>query len=182
MRTFNRRQFLSFAPAAQRPLSGYWVHVAREAMACRFEVTLPATVPRGIAAASFALDEVDRLEAQLTVYRDDSEVSEINRNAAEGPVEVERGLFELLSLSKQLHRETDGAFDITAGPLIRCWGFFSRQGRVPDSAELESARRGVGMSQVWLDAAAGRCALQGPALKSISAALGRASRWIGQLR
>jgi len=153
MRTFNRRQFLSFAPAAQRPLSGYWVHVAREAMACRFEVTLPATEPRGIAAASFALDEVDRLEAQLTVYRDDSEVSEINRNAAEGPVEVERGLFELLSLSKQLHRETDGAFDITAGPLIRCWGFFSRQGRVPDSAELESARRRVGMSQLWLDAA-----------------------------
>src|SRR5215831_16025881 len=139
MRTFNRRQFLSFGSAAQRPLSGYWARVAREAMACRFEVTLPATDPRGVAAASLALDEVDRLEAQLTVYRDDSEVSEINRNAAERPVPVERGLFELLWQSKQLHRETEGAFDISAGPLIRCWGFFSRQGRIPDAAELESA-------------------------------------------
>jgi FAD:protein FMN transferase len=152
MSTFNRRQFLSLAPAAKRPTSGYWVHVAREAMACRFEVTLPATEPRGIAGASFALDEIDRLEAQLTVYRDDSEVSELNQNAAEAPVTVERGLFELLSLSKQLHRQTEGAFDITAGPLIRCWGFLSRQGRIPDSAELESARRRVGMSQVSLDA------------------------------
>ena len=152
MRTFNRRQFLSLAPAATRPPSGYWVHVAREAMACRFQVTLPATEPRGIAGASFALDEIDRLEAQLTVYRDDSELSEINRNAAEVPVTVERGLFELLSLCAQLHWETEGAFDITAGPLIRCWGFFSRQGRIPDSAELESARRWVGMSEVSLEA------------------------------
>src|SRR5262249_37579752 len=152
MRTFNRRQFLSFASAAHPSPSGYWVHVAREAMACRFEVTLPATVPGGIAAASFALDEVDRLEAQLTVYRDDSEVSGINRKAADGPVAVERGLFELLWLSKQLHRETEGAFDISAGPLIRCWGFFSRQGRIPNSDELESARRRVGMSQICLDA------------------------------
>src|SRR5262249_40655812 len=40
-----------------------------------------------------------------------------------------------------------------AGPVSGCWGFFSREGRVPDSAELEWARRGVGMSQLWLDAA-----------------------------
>jgi len=153
MRTFNRRQFLSLAPAAERPLSGYWVHVAREAMACRFEVTLPATEPRGIAGASVALDEIDRLEAQLTVYRADSEVSEINRNAAAGPVAVDQALFELLSLANRLNRETDGAFDITAGPLIRCWGFFSRHGRIPDSDELERARERVGMFQLCLDAA-----------------------------
>jgi thiamine biosynthesis lipoprotein len=153
MRTLNRRQFLSFASTPGPSPTGYWIHVSREAMACRFEVTLPATEHGGIPAARRTLDEIERLEAQLTVYRDSSEVSYINRNAGETAVAVEPSLFELLLLSQQLHRETGGAFDITSSPLVRCWGFFQRAGRVPDPAELEVARRCVGMSQVLLNAA-----------------------------
>ena len=153
MTTLDRRQFLSFASTPRPSPVPYWVHVAREAMACRFEVTLPQTEPGGIAAASKALDEIESLEAQLTVYRDSSEVSYINRNAAEVAVAVEPLLFELLLLSQKLHRETGGAFDISAGPLIRCWGFFHRAGRIPDLHELDLARQRVGMSQVSLNAA-----------------------------
>ncbi len=153
MRTLNRRQFLSFVPKPRAGASSHWVHVAREAMACRFEVTLPMTDPRGIPAARWALDEIDRLEAQLTVYRDNSDVSCINRNAGEAAVQVESHLFELLLLSQELHRETGGAFDITTGPLIRCWGFFQRSGRIPDPDELDVARQCVGMSHVLLNAA-----------------------------
>ncbi len=122
-------------------------------MACRFEVTLPASDSGGIAAARSALDEIDRLEAQLTVYQESSEVSSINRRAGEAAVAVEPSLFNLLSLAKKLHRETDGAFDLTTGPLIRCWGFFRRQGRIPGPEELEAARRRVGMSHLALNAA-----------------------------
>jgi thiamine biosynthesis lipoprotein len=129
------------------------VHVAREAMACRFEVTLPASEPGGIAAARSALDEIERLEAQLTVYRESSEVSAINRRAGEAAVAVEPSLFNLLSLAEELHRETAGAFDLTLGPLIRCWGFFRREGRIPGPEELEAARRRVGMSNLELNAA-----------------------------
>jgi len=153
METLNRRQFLSFAERARPAPFGHWLHVSREAMACRFEVTLPASDPEGISAARLALDEIERLEAQLTVFRETSEVSAINRRAGEAPVEVEPSLFNLLSLAEKLHRETEGAFDLTAGPLIRCWGFFRRQGRVPDAEELEVARRRVGMSQLALNAA-----------------------------
>lgn len=129
------------------------MHVARKAMACRFEVTLPVSDPGGIAAARWALDEIDRLEAQLTVYRDSSEVSYINHHGGEAAVAIEPRLFELLLLSQQLHRETGGAFDITSAPLSRCWGFFQRAGRIPDPDELEKARQCVGMSQVLLNAA-----------------------------
>jgi thiamine biosynthesis lipoprotein len=147
----NRRQFLSLARPQTPTPSGYWIHVSREAMACRFEITLPARDQKGLEAARLALDEIDRLEAQLTVFRDSSEISHINRAAAEIPVAVEPGLFELLLLARQLHRDTDGAFDITAGPLIRSWGFFQRAGRIPEKDELENVRQRLGMSHLLLD-------------------------------
>src|SRR5579862_465547 len=70
---------------------------ARQAMATTFEVLLPCGTPRALEAAQEALDEIDRLESQLTVYRDDSEVAHLNRTAAETEVAVENGLFELFA-------------------------------------------------------------------------------------
>jgi thiamine biosynthesis lipoprotein len=120
-------------------------------MACRFEVTLPISDAGGLIAARDALDGIDKLEDQLTVFRETSEVSGINRRAAGGAIEVEKGLFNLLRLCKQLHLDTEGAFDITAGPLTKCWGFFRREGRVPSSGELEEALRLVGSDKVELN-------------------------------
>jgi len=120
-------------------------------MACRFEVTLPLHEQAGVAAAQAALDEVDRLEQQLTIFRESSEVSFINRNAASDAVEVETSLFELLLLCQQLHRETGGAFDITSGPLSRCWGFLKREGRVPVESEIEEAVSFVGSDKLILN-------------------------------
>src|SRR5262249_44266892 len=56
-------------------------------------------------------------------------------------------------LSQKLYHDTYGAFDITAGPLIRCWGFFERAGRMPTPEEWQAARARVGMDQVVLNAA-----------------------------
>jgi thiamine biosynthesis lipoprotein len=121
-------------------------------MACRFEVLLPGETPDHIAAALAALDEADRLEAALTVFRDTSQLVHVNRCAADGPVAVDRALFDLLALCRELHAETDGAFDITSTPLSRCWGFLRREGRVPSRAEIDAARAPVGMDAVALDA------------------------------
>ena len=96
-----------------------------------FEVVLPLGTPQRPAAAEAALDEIDRLEAQLTVYRDDSEVSRLNQRAADEEVAVSPELFGLLELSARVTNETDGAFDITAGALIKAWGFFRGPRRVP---------------------------------------------------
>lgn len=120
-------------------------------MACRFEVTLPLSDQAGLLAARDALDEVDRLEQQLTVFRDTSEVSYLNRHAASGPVKVEQSLFALLFRCCELYRETGGAFDITSGPLTRVWGFLKREGRLPDSGEIAGARSFVGGNKLLLD-------------------------------
>src|SRR5262245_25895906 len=146
-----RRALLTFSPARPAPPSGYWQHVSRAAMACRFEVTLPLKDQAGVSAARQALDEVDRLEDQLTIFRETSEVSFINREASAGPVRVEPSLFSLLLLCQELCRETGGAFDITSGPLSRCWGFLRRQGRIPNPDEIEAAKALVGGDKLLFD-------------------------------
>lgn len=126
------------------------VTMQREAMACQFEIQFGEPKPArtdGLA----ALDLIEELEQQLTVYRDDSEVSRLNSRAPLQPVVVEEKLFELLTLCKRLGKETDGAFDITAGPLVRMWGFKRRQGRFPDEEEIRRVLQTVGMDYMHLD-------------------------------
>src|SRR5260370_34804259 len=90
------------------------LHATRQAMATQFEVVLPYGTTAATAIASDAFDEIDRLEQQLSVYRDTSELSRLNRVAAQAAVPVEERLFELLSLAARITGETEGAFDITA--------------------------------------------------------------------
>jgi thiamine biosynthesis lipoprotein len=130
------------------------VSLSRTAMACRFEVYLPAAEGTRLSRAAAALDEVDRLERQMSIYREDSEVSRINRRAAVRAVRVEHGLFRLFQLAQRITRETGGAFDIAAGALVRAWGFVRGPKRVPSDAELAEAMACVGMEHVELDAAA----------------------------
>jgi thiamine biosynthesis lipoprotein len=147
----HRRQFLSGTSAQRSESSRYWVHLNRAAMACRFEITAPISDPLAVEAGREALDRIDSLESQLSVFRETSEVSIINRTAATGAVKVERELFGLLLLARELSRETEGAFDITTGPLTRCWGFLKREGRIPDPSELEAARSLIGIDKVLLN-------------------------------
>jgi thiamine biosynthesis lipoprotein len=125
---------------------------SRRAMATSFEVLVPFATDHALEAAEAALDEIDRLEAQLTVYRDDSEVSRLNLEAAGEAVVVEEALFGLFLLAERISRETDGAFDISTGALTKAWGFFRRCGRVPAAEDLQEVLQRVGMSQVVLTA------------------------------
>src|SRR5262249_53080299 len=121
------------------------LRVHRRAMACRVEVALTEDDAGHLAAATETLNEADRVEALLTVFRDSSELSGLNREAAAGAPEVIEEVLELLTLCEQLHAETNGAFDITSTPLSRCWGFLQRNGRIPPLDEIEAARARIGM-------------------------------------
>jgi FAD:protein FMN transferase len=135
------------SPGEEFTLLGF----ARRAMATSFQILLPFGIPNGVAIAESALDEIDRLEAQLTVYRDDSEMSFINRTAYAESVPVEKNLFRLLQRAEQISAETAGAFDVTAGPLIKAWGFFRRRHRLPPARERVEVLKRVGMKHVRLD-------------------------------
>ncbi|MCA9100155.1 MAG: FAD:protein FMN transferase, partial [Planctomycetales bacterium] len=135
------------------PRGDYLVTYERRAMACDFQIVLPARrYAAGAEAALEALDVVDAIEAQLTVYRDDSEVARLNRAAGDDWVVVDAELFALIARSIELYEVTQGAFDATAGPLSRVWGFHRRQGRIPTDDELAEALKCVGSRHVRLDA------------------------------
>jgi hypothetical protein len=147
------RNFLSFDFGDRRGDQAHWVRVHRIAMACRFEVMLSSDDASDMAAARVALDEADELESVLTVFRESSDVVDVNRRAAANDVPVSPTLFALLQRSAELHAATAGAFDVTSTPLSRCWGFLHREGRLPGAAAIAAARALVGMPHVRLDPA-----------------------------
>jgi FAD:protein FMN transferase len=120
------------------------VRVHRPAMGSFFEVKLAASTPGGVDLACRALDLIDSLETQLTVYRDDSEVSRLNARAHLGFTTVEPHLFRLLQTAVELSRRTQSAYDITSGALSEAWGFVRGPKRVPEPAVLADARARTG--------------------------------------
>jgi len=121
-------------------------------MATRFELVLHGDNPVALrAAGEEALDEIERLEAQLSLFRPSSEIFHLNARAAREPVRVTPPVFALLQHAQQLCQESGGAFDITIAPLVRCWGFMAGDGHLPQPADLAEARACVGMSLVQLD-------------------------------
>lgn len=130
------------------------VLLARRAMNTRFELVLQGErEPALRAAGEEALDEIERLEAQLSLFRPSSEIARLNRDATTGPVRVSPPLFRLLEHVRDLWQLSDGAFDPTIGPLMRLWGFRGGAVREPSPAELAQARAGVGLDKVELNPA-----------------------------
>ena len=128
------------------------VTVAAEAMATRFEVALhgaPEAILR--AAAEEALAEITRLEGMLSLYQPTSEIAHINTRGDREPVRVSPEVFSLLEHCAALGEQTEGCFDITLAPLMRCWRFMNDSGAAPSDAALAAARALCGWPQLRLD-------------------------------
>ena len=178
----SRRALLHMDFGTPVPVADHWIRLQRTAMACRFTVLLSGEAAHQVPAAHDELDEVERIEAALTVFRESSDLVRLNRRAAAAPVAVEAELFALLALCREVHAETAGAFDITSTPLSRCWGFLAREGRLPAAEEIEAARALVGMDAVTLDASRRTVRFQRPGVELNLGSIGKgyALRRIGE--
>jgi thiamine biosynthesis lipoprotein len=125
---------------------------ARNAMATRFEFVLCGNDPVALrAAADEGFEEIERIEAQLSLYRPSSEIAQVNARAAFESVRVSPSVFELLAEARVLWELTNGLFDITIAPLVRCWGFMGGNGSLPDESSIQAALSLVGMDKVEMD-------------------------------
>ncbi len=134
------------------------IEIVHRAMACDFVLLLPeAAVRRSAADARTATDVawstlrlVDELEAQLSVYRRDSEVSRINDAAGQSPVAVSPDTYQLVKRAVELSGSSGGAFDITAAPLIELWGIGRSGGVRPTTDQIDVAKSLVGSTRIEL--------------------------------
>ena len=135
-------------------------------MACEYAIeaygpdvdALPAIVDE-------AFDEVDRIDRLMSHYKPDSPLSRVNREASQHPVAIDPELFDFIAAAMRYGRDSDGAFDITVGPLMKAWGFFGGEGRVPPAGELAAARRRVGAAHVVLNPASRTIAFDEPGME-----------------
>ncbi len=143
-------------------------------MATRFEIVLHGENPVSLRAAwEEALNEIERLETQLSLFKPASEISRVNAGAAFAPVRVSPPVFRLLQRAQRLSQETNRAFDVTIAPLMRCWGFLGGPGERPTTAALAEARDLVGMHQVHLDEASGTVQFKKPGMMIDLGAIGK---------
>ncbi|HUS72848.1 MAG TPA: FAD:protein FMN transferase [Sedimentisphaerales bacterium] len=99
-----------------------------------------------------AFAEIQKVDDLMSDYKSNSEISKVNRDAFKGPVKVSRSTFEVLQKSAEFSRLSEGAFDITIGPLTKLWRSAAEANSVPTDAELEQARSKVGYEKLYLDA------------------------------
>jgi thiamine biosynthesis lipoprotein len=159
---------------AEPDSSSYLLRFTRRAMACDFEVLLNAgQYPHASDTAIAALDLVDELESQLSVYRDDSELTRLNHSAHERPIKVEPRLFALLETAARIHRETSAAYDIATGALSKIWGFYRRAGNMPTPEDLAAIMPRVGLKHVQIDAEAHTVRFDAPGVELNLGSIGK---------
>ena len=143
--------FLPCAEAGQSALSQR-VEANIEAMGSTYSVVAyGADEARLRAAVEDASEEARRLDQLLSNYIPASEWSEVNREASSKPVRISTELFQLLGACVEYSRESDGAFDISVGPLMKVWGFYKGTGHLPHRAEVRGAMAHVGYQNIVLD-------------------------------
>jgi thiamine biosynthesis lipoprotein len=121
-------------------------------MGTEFKIILYATERAAAEKASkAAFQRVADLDHSMSDYQPTSELSRMCQKAGGDPVKVSDDLFFVLSKAKEVSRQSDGAFDVTVGPIVKLWRLSFRTQKMPDKDKLAKALDLVGYQKVHLD-------------------------------
>ena len=127
------------------------VHGERYAMGTMFDIVANhSSRDTATRAIGEALDEVERLDRVLSHFKPESDLSDLNRRAHNGYVDVAPDLYEVIRQSIEVSRGSDGAFDVTVAPLVKLWSSARDDGREPTPDQVDAARRCVGYERIEL--------------------------------
>lgn len=132
------------ADSGRRPVMGTFARV----------VAVSSDINKSRRCVEAAFEQLERVDGMMSDYKTESELSRVNRGAYGQAVEVSEGLFEVLQRSIAFSRESEGAFDITVGPLVDMFREAEREGIVPSEAEIAKVRERVGFEKLKLDVGA----------------------------
>lgn len=153
--------------------SGAWIACDGVAMTTRLRVEFwwPVSSPdqqkadasAGERLCQSALNEFHRVEAVMSSYREDTEVSRINREAAQTPVPISAELQQVIEQAAIISRWSEGAFDITFASAGRLYDY--REGRRPDDRQLEEAVQHIDYRQVLVNPEEGTVRFGSPGVR-----------------
>jgi thiamine biosynthesis lipoprotein len=151
------------------------IEMSRGLMGTDFRIVLyAADRTTGEAAATAALECVAQLERTLSDYDAESALSRLSESAGTGTWQpVGPDLWAALETAQAWSERSDGAFDVTVGPLTRLWRWASRRGVLPPEDRLEEARRAVGYRYLHLDAGRRSVLLEKPGMRLDVGGLGK---------
>lgn len=121
-------------------------------MGTEFQIVLYArNAEVAVRASKAAFDRIARLDAIMSDYNETSELNRACREGAKRWVEVSNDLFHVLEISQNISEKTEGAFDVTIGPMTKLWRRARRTGQLPDKERLQKTRELVGYKKLQLD-------------------------------
>jgi len=163
---------LTTAGCSKAPAGPVHVDDERLLMGTRFAIQVVDPDPRAARdAIEAAFEEVARVEALLSEWRETSEISAVNRAAAGAAVGVGPELMTVVRRSLEISRLTGGAFDITFAACAGLWSFRDR--RVPDDAQVAACLEQVGYEKVEVDAENSTLRLALPGMRIGIAGIGK---------
>ncbi|KLV05934.1 thiamine biosynthesis lipoprotein [Photobacterium aquae] len=155
MKTFLNRALmmlvLAFALSAcseQREL----IHLNGATMGTYYSIKL--VKQEGLPSASELQAEIDRrlelVNDQMSTYRKHSELSQFNQHRSSEPFEVSADTAKVVTEALRLSKLTDGALDVTVGPIVNLWSFGpeARPEKTPTADELAERRKEVGIEHL----------------------------------
>ncbi|MBN2594423.1 MAG: FAD:protein FMN transferase [Sedimentisphaerales bacterium] len=98
-----------------------------------------------------ALEEIRKVDDLMSDYKSDSEISRANRDAFDKSVQVSESTYEVLQRSVEFSKMTDGAFDITVGPLVALFRKAKKSNTPPSEEQINQAKTKVGFEKLKLD-------------------------------
>lgn len=146
-----------FAPAKDEPVwsvgridvdSG--MHEVMGTFARVVAVAADSNTAKGCIEAAFT--EIENVDKLMSKYKNDSEISELNRDGFRRAVKVSKSTYEVLQRSIEFSKLSRGAFDVTVGPLVDLWHSAQDANSIPNDVELQQAHSKVGYDKLILDA------------------------------
>lgn len=114
-------------------------------------IYLTAYGPKAEEAIAAAFQRIGEIEQMASSQIADSDVSKINESAGQDFVSVHAEVFKMIETSIKYAQLTDGAFDITVGPLIQLWGIGTDHEKVPTQEEIDSVLPLIGSDKISLN-------------------------------
>src|SRR5688572_6790313 len=128
----------SLAPAAEPALSRFRFNEPH--MGTIFTILVyAADEATANQAAKAALARIAELDGIMSDYRPASELMQLCKKAGGAPVPVSADLFTVLERAQEMARRSEGAFDVTVGPVVKLWRRARRTQQLPDPEELKKA-------------------------------------------